>query len=217
MTVHIILGQMNVNISKNKHPTSKQQTKKRQISPAVLQALREGNHLAYEKVYLHYVSSVKNFLTRLTRSKQTAEEITQEVFVTIWERRENIDPRKNISGYLYVIAKNFALKYFKKNQILFDNEFQVKENPLLDIAPDEILIAKEKELLTEIAVKKMPAKRRKVYELSRKDGLTNSEIAEKLHISKNTVENHITSALKEIREVITLFTFFIMCNKSSIF
>ena len=208
---------MNINISKNKNYTSKQRNEKQDISPTVLQALRDGNHLAYEKVYLHYVSSVKNFLTMLTRSKQTAEEITQEVFVTIWERRKNIDPQKNISGYLYVIAKNFALKYFRKNQMLLGSEFQVMKNPLLDVAPDEILIAKEKALLTEIAVRKMPAQRRKVYELSRKDGLTNSEIAERLQISKNTVENHITSALKDIREVITLFTFLIMCNKSSIF
>ena len=188
----------------------KKYTRKENISPMVLHALREGNHLAYEKVYLHHVSSVKKFMTLLTRSEDIAEEITQETFITLWEKRENIDPDKNISGYLYIIAKNFALKHFRKNKIISDVEIQEDNDPLMNITPDEILIAKEKEILTEIVIKKMPAQRRKIYELSRKEGLTNSEIAERLNISKNTVENHVTSALKDLREVISFFLLFML-------
>ncbi|MCL2098149.1 MAG: RNA polymerase sigma-70 factor [Bacteroidales bacterium] len=188
----------------NTPKTSQAQYGRKNISPATLQALREGSHSSYENVYLHYVSSVKNFLTILTRSAATAEEITQEVFVTLWEKRENIDPDKNISGYLYIIAKNFALKHFNKNKIFLGTEYQVKDDPLLDVAPDEILIAKEKQLLTAMVIKGMPPKRKKVYELSRKEGLSNGEIADRLQISKNTVENHITTALKELREVVAL-------------
>ena len=198
------------NIPQNKNKASKKHVEKGNISFNVLQALREGKHSAYEEVYLHYVSSVKEFLTLLTRSVDTAEEITQEVFVTLWEKRKNIDPDKNISGYLYIIARNFALKHFKRNKVVLGNELSVMENPLLDISPDDILVAKEKEILTEITIQRMPAQRRKIYELSRKKGLTNSEIAEQLHISKNTVENHITSALKDLRNVITLFLMLIL-------
>lgn len=179
--------------------------REKDIFSDVFRSLRDGDHSAYEEVYLKYVSSIKKFLTVLTRSEEIAEEITQETFVTLWEKRESIDPDKNISGYLFTIAKHFALKYFKRNQVLLGEEFMMHEKNRLDLAPDEILIGKEQEILTDIAVKRMPAQRRKIYEFSRKDGLTNGEIAERLQISKNTVENHITSALKDIRKIIILF------------
>lgn len=175
-----------------------------------LEALNKGDHKAYEDIYVHYVSSVKNFLTLLTRSEEAGEEITQEVFVTLWEKREQVDPGKNISGYLYTIAKNYALKYFNKNKQLRSEELTAADNPDYNGIPDEIYIKKEKELLVEITVAKMPAQRRKIYEMSRREGLSNSEIAERLNISKNTVENHITAALKDIREVVLCFLVLMM-------
>lgn len=175
------------------------------ISSDVLHALRNGSHLAFEEVYIRYVSTVKKFLTVLARSEEVAEEITQETFVTLWEKRKNIDPDKNISGYLFTIAKNFALKYFKSCQMFFGEEYLEHDNPLSGLAPDEVLIGKEQEILTEIAVMRMPTQRKKIYELSRKKGFSNNEIAEQLQISKNTVENHITSALNDIRNIIALF------------
>jgi RNA polymerase sigma-70 factor (ECF subfamily) len=194
---------MSNNFCQNQNSANKSHVEKMAISPVLLQELREGKHFAYEEIYLHYASSIKKFLTVLTRSKETAKELTQEVFITLWEKRENIDPNNNIVGYLYVIAKNLALKHFRDNKIIFSEEFHHRDNLLLDIAPDEILLAKEKKILTEITIRKMPPQRRKIYELSRKEGLTNREIAERLCISKNTVENHITSALKDLRNVVT--------------
>lgn len=171
----------------------------------LLTALRLGDHTAYEKIYLHYASSVKNFLRTLTRSHEVAKEITQEVFITLWEKRDKIDPCKNISGYLYTIAKNAALKHFRDNKLVKD-EISAAVDPFENNStPDEIIIGKEKEILIEIAISRMPPQRKKIYELSRIEGLSNAEIAKKLGISKNTVENHITSALKDLREVIAVF------------
>jgi len=84
--------------------------------------------------------------------------------------------------------------------ISYDAELPVKENHSLAIAPDEIFIGKETEILIEILTRKMPPQRRRIFEFNRKEGLTNDEIARRLNISKNTVENHITSALKDLRK-----------------
>jgi len=176
-------------------------TSEAKISKEVLYALREGDHSAFDKVYLCFVSPITDFLTVLLRCRETAEEIAQETFVVLWEKRENIDPDKNISGYLFTIAKNFALKRLNKNKMISSSEgFPIQENHSLAIAPDEIFIGKETEILIEILIRKMPAQRRRIFEFNRKEGLTNDEIARRLNISKNTVENHVTIALKDLRK-----------------
>lgn len=175
------------------------------ITAEVLTALRDGDHDAFRKVYLHYVTPIKDFLTILTRSEEEAEEITQDVFVNVWEKREKIDPRKSIKGYLYTIARNSALNLFEQRKVRSKYADSPLSKPDDYYASDEILIADETQLLIEIAVSRMPEQRRKIFELSRKEGLKSTEIAEKLALSRHTVDNHLAAAKKDIRELIALF------------
>ena len=175
------------------------------ITRQELEALRVGDHDAFRTVYLHYATPIRDFLTLLTRSADEAEEITQEVFVQVWEKRERIDPRKSIKGYLYTIARNSALNLFEQQKV----RSRYTDSPLSraedDWASDELLIAEETELLIEIAVSRMPEQRRRVFELSRREELKSTEIAERLGISRHTVDNHLATAKKDIRELLSLF------------
>lgn len=175
------------------------------IPPEVLTALRQGDHGAFREVYLHYATPVRDFLTLLTRSADQAEEITQEIFITLWEKRERIDPDKSIKGYLYTIARNSALKLFEQQKVRSRYAASPANRPDDESASDQILIAEETELLIEIAVSRMPDQRRRVFELSRKEGLKSTEIAERLGISRHTVDNHLATAKKELRQLISLF------------
>lgn len=177
----------------------------RMIAREQIEALRAGDHHAFEDIYLHYVTPVKNFLRTLTRSEEDAKGITQNVFMTLWEKRETVDPERNISSFLYTIARNLALKHFEHNKVIEKYAISVTHWQDADIAADEILIGREKELLIEIAISRMPAQRRTVYTMSRIEQLSNDEIAKMLNISKNTVENHLTLALKDLREVLAGF------------
>lgn len=180
------------------------------VSYETLDAMRKGNHDAYREVYLHYVDSVLEFLKALTKSEDDAEEIAQEVFISLWEKRAKIDPHKNIRGYIYTYARNAVLNYFRRKKVE-DKYLYFTENEARQYeTSDDIMIARETELLIKIAVERMPSRRKAVFQMSRFDGLSNDDIATKLNISKNTVENHLTSAIRDIRRLLALFVFFIV-------
>jgi RNA polymerase sigma-70 factor (ECF subfamily) len=162
--------------------------------------LREGDQSAFEQIYLRYMPSVRNYLAVFTRSKEVGREIAQDVFVKLWENRESIDHEKAISAYLFTIARNCALKYLAALKKISTEDISRYDLPEDSVSADSLYLTREVELIIDIAVSRMPPQRRKIYELSRNDKLTNAEIAELLKISKNTVENHITTALKEIKK-----------------
>ena len=171
----------------------------------VLIALKNGDHKAFEVIFITYFNKVKHFINGLVKSESDAEELAQEVFVKLWVNRESIIIEKSFSSYLYVMARNSAFNFLKskfvRDSYLNDQLRQGEES----VASDEVIVAKETELLLKMIVSKMPEQRRKIYELSRNQGLKNEEIASQLNISKKTVENQLSLALKELRQVFSSF------------
>ncbi len=105
------------------------------------------------------------------------------------------------------MAKNAVINQIKRD--LYHNEYIKYETAKSeDFSLEEEIFAKEIRLLIDLTVTKMPDQRRRIYNMSRVEGLKNDEIAEKLHISKKTVENHLNMALKEIRKSISFMLLF---------
>jgi RNA polymerase sigma-70 factor (ECF subfamily) len=174
------------------------------ITPAILKSLKAGNHDAFKEVYLHYADPVFHFLKLLTRSEEDAKEITQEVFIQLWEKRDRVDPEKSIKGYLYTVARNAALNFFEHKKVY--TKYVTFVHCLQEeraASSEEIIMARETATLIDAAVSRMPTQRQKVFLLSREEGLSMDEIARQLHISKNTVESHLSTAKREIREILT--------------
>lgn len=178
------------------------------ISKETVDKLRNGDHKAFDKVFIAYFNKIKYFINGLICSEDDAEELTQEIFVKLWINRMSIDSQKSFNAFLYVLARNSAFNYLKHKLV----EQTYLNTPLPEqIAEDteEIIYAKEIALLVEMAVQRMPEKRREIYNMSRNEGLTNEQIASQLSISKKTVENQLSLTLKELRQLIHLFlTFF---------
>lgn len=152
---------------------------------------------------MSYFPKVKYFIFGFVKSSAIAEDLTQDVFVKIWENFDKITNIEYPNAYIYSIARNEALDFISKKhkeEMLVDN-FRLKEESSIE----EEYYAKELELLVELTVNKMPLQRRKVYEMSRVKGLTNDEIAKNMNISKKTVENHLNIALKKIKRTISYF------------
>ncbi len=174
-----------------------------------VEALRRGNHKVFECVFLAYFQRVRLFIGGIIKSDADAEELAQDVFIKLWTNREALNIEKPLGAYLYTIARNAAFNFLKHKSVeqTYMDNFQFSN----DVAtPEEVLFAREISLLVELAVSEMPVQRRRIYILSREKGMSNSDIAEKLGVSKKTVENQLSLALQELRKLISLFFCFFL-------
>ncbi len=174
------------------------------ISKEMLEALRSGDHNAFSSIYIHFWDAIYNFLNKLIGSSEEAKEMTQEIFIVLWEGRHKINPEKGIKPYLYGIARNKAMDHFDHKKV--KERFGRAMQPVTDEdAPDEIAIAREMKLITRLAVNNMPRIRREVFHLIVTDGISIEEAADRLNITKAAVSTHLYHARKEIKELLAAF------------
>jgi len=174
-----------------------------------LEALRDGKHKAFEDVFTAYYNKIKYFINGLVKSEADSEELTQDIFVKLWINRISIDPKKTFNAYIYIVARNAAFNFLKHK--IVESSYLENYTELNEVADSEQMIfAKEINLLVELTVGKMPIQRKTIYQLSRDQDLSNDEIALKLGITKKTVENQLSLALQELRRIIHVFLIFFM-------
>lgn len=165
--------------------------------------IRKGNKLAFSQLFRLYYPKIFSFINQLLKDRLLAEEITQDVFLRLWINREKINLDLSFDSYLFTIAKNIVLNFFKKKKIeqrYIDRTLRNFETSYVDAEED--FYFKDLLSLIEQAVSEMPPQQQKVFRLSREEGLLHAEIAEKLGISKRTVERHIYSSLVFLRKII---------------
>lgn len=168
-----------------------------------MEAMCRCDDEAFGKVYLSSVGPLVEFLKVLLRSREDAEDLAQNVFAYVYENRDKIDPARNFNGYLFVVAKNLALKHIARKK-LYDRyqEYVANSDPAYIEGSDNILIDRETSLLIDICIDNMPEHRKKVFSLHR-DGKSDKEIADTLAVSINTVRTHLRLAKKGLTKMIS--------------
>jgi RNA polymerase sigma-70 factor (ECF subfamily) len=173
-----------------------------------LQKLAFGDHEAFRYFFMTYYPKLKVFMNQFVCSETIAEDLSQDIFEKIWLNREYASNLQSFNAYVYRIAKNTAINYLEHKAVEENYIFSLPSF-LPEIFIEEEIDTKELELLIQLTVEKMPEQRRRIFTMSRIEGLKNMEIAEKLNLSTRTVEAHLYQALRQIREVIAaLLVFF---------
>ena len=158
--------------------------------------LSKGEREAFEAVFRKYYGKVFNFISSIIKSPY-AEDISQDLFVRLWEKRESLASVRSLDSYIYIMSRNAALDYVRKHRSAdLSGEIAEMES---DFSQEDMYFAAEKELAIRLAVAAMPDKRRRIFEMSRFEHLRNAEIAVRLKISPKTVEFHISRVLKVLR------------------
>lgn len=163
--------------------------------------LKGGNETSFRLLYSKYAPKLFSFSRKYLHSQEDAEEIVQEVFLRIWEKKDNIDANQSFSAYIFQAAKHRIFNGFRKkvNEQAYLDFLLIADNTshnFTELAVDYHEIKQK----SECAIDAMPPKRQEIFRLSRETGLKNKEIAEKLQISIKTVENQMGQALKFMRE-----------------
>lgn len=185
-------------------------------SNSLFEALRNGDEVAFTSYYISFVDPLVDFLTKLLGNEDEAKETVQEVFIKLWENRGSIDPDKKLDSFVYTTARNMAFNIIRKRQVhskYVDEQFFKGAD--LGLGADDNLITRETEILLDLVINSMPSQRRKVFTLSRKEGMTYEEIAQELGISLDTVKTHMKLALKDIRGAILVYLAFYFINNFS--
>jgi len=162
-------------------------------------ALKKGDKLAFEKLYQKYSPKLYFFSFKYIKSQHEAEEIVQNIFLKIWESRENINPELSFNAYIIQIGKSIIWKYYKKQELASKyNESLKNQAHRYSNNTEDYIIFSEMEQMTKKHINSMPEKRKQVFMLSRIEGMNHVEIAQKLNISVGTVKQHMNKALKSL-------------------
>ncbi|QKJ31048.1 RNA polymerase sigma-70 factor [Mucilaginibacter mali] len=162
--------------------------------------LSHGDEAAFAAVYELYSRRIYYFAYRFLKNKEQSEEIVSESFLNLWVNREKLDASYPIGPYLYTMARRQTLNVLRS--IATSKAAQEKLwlwfNEAHNETEEAILVA-DLERFSEESIIKLPQQQQQVFRLSRRDGLSYDEIAERLDISRNTVKNHLVRAVKTLR------------------
>lgn len=164
----------------------------------LLCAIAMGNADALEQLYVRYWQKLFTAAYNVIKDKAICEDIVQEAFLQLWQRRETLAIQTTLQAYLFSMIRYSVFKQIKKEQT-HSQVFRQLSERLQYITPEDIVVEKNIRSQLAIIVNSLPEKCREVYLLSREEQLSHHEIASRLNISTKTVENQITIALKKIR------------------
>ena len=163
--------------------------------------LKNGDEKAFETLFWKYNEHVYHFIYSLLYEKSMAEDLTQNVFLKIWEKHETIDVEQNFDAYLFTIARNLVYKE-TENRLLSEKLTESLQRQLSDadsLTEERIDAESLREYINSL-IEELPPSRREIFRLSRHEHLSYREIAERLSISEKTVETQVNRALRFLRD-----------------
>lgn len=165
----------------------------------LIEKLISGEEKAYILLLEKYHKQLNAYAVTLTHDQSIAQDIVQNVFLKTWKSRKKLNPEFSIRNFLYKCVYNEFLNSYQKNKsVVLLNQKYIEYSHEVAIEMDDNMMSRMMEIVNR-EIKKLPPKCQKVFILSKKEGLTNSEIAEYLDVSIKTVEAQITKAFRILK------------------
>lgn len=161
----------------------------------------DGDELAFTHLFHAYKFKLYGFISKLTGSPDTAEDVVQDVFLKLWKDRKALRNVDSFGSYLFRMAQNHAINGFRKmaREEVMRKEMQSGESPAHSTPQSHIALKETREILHR-AIQQLPPRQKAIYLLSREEGVKHEEIARRLRITTGTVKNHMIQALRTLRQ-----------------
>jgi RNA polymerase sigma-70 factor (family 1) len=170
------------------------------VEKKLLSKVSKGDEAAFAQLYTFWEPHLSSFIFRITKSRDIASEVVQDIFLKIWMNREALGEIASFKSFLFVISRNHAINAFKKAMR------EIRHLHRIDNEPHEVHEAPGDEheefaySLLDQAIDQLPPRQKEVYLLHKHDRLSYQEISEKLSIGKESVKTHIGLAIKSIKK-----------------
>jgi len=187
--------------------------RKMELSETNLAAsLKKGDDLAFEKVFKAYFNSLYNYACTILKNESAAEEVVQQVFFKVWEKRETMPEETMLKAYLYRAVHNESLNVIKHHKVRAGYQMHAVSNTdnTIDNAHSKVNMATLQHELHK-AMNELPEQCRTIFQMSRFEERKYKEIADELNISPKTVENQMGKALKILRTKLADFLPLVIC------
>lgn len=174
---------------------------KKENDIVVIKAFKKGDSKAFELLFNKYHKKLYAYLFRLLNSKEDAEEIVQETFIKIWEKREEFIEGYSFDAFLFKIAKNSFISLTRKkiNREVFEKHPEIYTKADHNTSENYLIFKETKEIIDTI-IEGLPPNRKEIFRLRRIENLSRQEIADKLEISIPTVDNQLMKANNYLKE-----------------
>ncbi len=169
--------------------------------------MKRGKEGAFSEIYERYWEKLYRYVFNRTNSADVAFEITQDVFVSLWQRRQEVSFHSSLSAYLFASVRYGLIRHIKNSRLreAYFRDFSLFISTQKDNSIEDKLNLHLLEEAVEKSVKDLPERCREIFRMSRYQNMSIKEISEKLNISHKTVENQLTIALKHLRKTLGEF------------
>ena len=176
-------------------------TGKFEIDQDLVTRLREGDDVAFGKLYGKYANKIFNISRKMGLRNEDAEGVVQDVFLRIWRNRSNLDSSLSFNAYIIAIVRSIVLKESRKHaRFIAFQHYAIQHFPGGTNETEDYVIFTDLDKKSTEAIEQLPAKQKQVFMMKNFEYLSIEEISEKLNLSKRTVENQIYRATKQLKE-----------------
>ena len=175
-----------------------------------LSCLKAGDTRSFEMIYAQFAGRLYQYVFSRVRQRDTSEEIVQEIFVSLWQNRHRIEIEQSIEAYLFGAAKFRILSYIRSESVRRDyaRSFSAFAAGQFDNSAEESMDVRDLEQSISRSMATLPQKCQTVFKLSRVEHQPIAKIAKSMNISRRTVENYLSQALRHLR--VTLGEFLVL-------
>lgn len=169
--------------------------------PDFCRRLLDGDERAFRDLFERFYPKIYQFAFNFLKRRDLSEEIVQQTFLSFWQNRAQLDVDRPVAPLLFTIARRVLIDSWRKQAVSARfREDVVRHMSMVSNETEEHILSNDLAKVTEEALRKLTEQQQEVFRLSRYEGLSYEEIAERLRISKHTVKYHLVNALKIVKE-----------------